>query len=297
MGAHLLSTRLWRGAPGGDPHPGRRFGPCTRRPRRLAHWLIDGGMTTVALESTGVSWMPLFALLEARGFQGLLLDPRQAPRGPGRPKTARLACQWLQRWQTYGLLAGAFGPRPTWACCAALSRHRQLRLTAAAHPRQPRHKVLAQMHRKRPQGVRDLTGVTGRAILTALLAGERAPQRLAQLRTPHGPHAEEDIAKALQGPWRAAPLLAFQQAMALSACYHPQMPQGEQQRQAPLATVDDQRAGRPLPPKARRPKKRHDPRFEARPPLSRLAGVALTTIEGIADGTAWVILPTFKESG
>jgi transposase len=112
--------------PGGDPHPVRRCGTCTVDLDALADWLIDGGVTTVAMASTGVSWMPLFELLEARGVQGLLIAPRQAQRGPGRPKTDRLDGQWLPRLPASGLLAGAFrtirgacsaGPCVSARCC------------------------------------------------------------------------------------------------------------------------------------------------------------------------------------
>ena len=96
--------------PGCDPQPVRRFGTFTADLDALADWLIDCGVTTVAMESTGVYWIPLFELLEARGLQVLLIDPRQAKRAPGRPKTDRLDCKWLQRLHTYGLLAGAFRP-------------------------------------------------------------------------------------------------------------------------------------------------------------------------------------------
>jgi transposase len=150
------------------------------------------------------------------------------------------------------------------------------------------------MHLQRTQGVSESTGVTGMAMLKAIIAGERAPQRLAQLRHPHGHHDEDDIAKALQGPWRAAHLCAFQQAIALSDFSHQQITQGAQQITAPRATFGDHSAGRPLPPKARRHTKTNAPRFAARTPLSRLAGVDLTTSEGSAEGTAFILL---SESG
>ncbi len=92
------------------PQPVRRFGTCTADLDALADWLLDCAVTTVAMESTGVYWIPVFELLEARGLQVFLLDPRQAKRAPGRPKTARLDCQWLQRLHAYGRLAAAFRP-------------------------------------------------------------------------------------------------------------------------------------------------------------------------------------------
>jgi len=127
--------------PGSDPQPVRRFGTFTADLDALADWLLDCGVTTVAMESTGVYWMPLFELLEARGLQVLLIDPRQAKRAPGRPKTARLDCKWLQRLHAYGLLAGAFRPDDQVCVLRGSLRHRQMLLTYAAHHMQHRHKA------------------------------------------------------------------------------------------------------------------------------------------------------------
>ena len=194
--------------PGGDPQPVRRVGTCTADLDALADWLLDCGVTTVAMASTGVSWMPLFALLEARGVQVLLIDPRPAQRAPGRPKTARLDGQWRHRLHAYGLLAGAFRPDDQGCVLRGDVRHRQRLLTSAAHPMQHRHQAVAQRHLTLTQVVRARTGVTGLAILQAIIAGERDPQHLATLRTPHCHHAADDLAKALQGTGRAEPLCA-----------------------------------------------------------------------------------------
>ena len=146
------------------------------------------------------------------------------------------------------------------------------------------------MNRKLTQVVSAITGVTGMAILKAILAGARDPVILATLRTPHGQHSEDEIAKALQGTWRAEHLLALQHAVALSAFAHQQLALCDRQINAPLETFAAQSAGQPWPPKARRHKKTNEPRCDARTPLSRLAGVDLTTIEGIEENTAWIIL-------
>jgi transposase len=146
------------------------------------------------------------------------------------------------------------------------------------------------MHLKRTQGVSEITGVTGMAILKAIIAGERDPQHLAKLRNPPCHHDEDDIAKARQGTWCAEHLFALRQAVELYAFSHQQITQCAQQINAHLETFGDKSAGQPLPPKPRRHKKTHAPRCDARPPLSRLAGVDLTTIEGIAAGTALVLL-------
>ena len=227
------------------PHPVRRFGPCTAALDALADWLIAGGVTTVARASTGVSWMPWFARGEARGVQGLLSDPRPATRVPGRPHTARLDGTWLQRLPTYGLLAAACRPADQICVLRSALRHRQMLRTSGAHhiPHMP--KALPQMHRTRSQGVSDLPGVTGRAILNALIAGERPPLTLAKRRNPPCQHSEAALAKALQGPWRAAHLCALQHAVALSPCSHQQRPGCAPHLQAPRGPCAAHRAGQP----------------------------------------------------
>ena len=131
------------------------------------------------------------------------------------------------------------------------------------------------MHLTRTQVVSEITGVTGMAILQAILAGERDPQHLAQLRNPHCHHDAEDIAKALQGTWRAEHLFALQQAVTLYEFSHQQLALCDRQIKAHLETFADKSAGQPLPPKARRSTKTNEPRFDARPPPS-IAWRALT---------------------
>lgn len=150
------------------------------------------------------------------------------------------------------------------------------------------------MHLQRTPVVSEITGVTGMAILKAIIAGERAPQRLAKLRHPHCHHTEDDSAKALQGPWRAEHLFALRQAVALYAFSHQQSAQCDQQIKAHLGTFRATSAGQPLPPKPRRHKKTNEPRCAARTPLYRMTGIDLTTMEGIEAGPALIIL---SESG
>ena len=119
--------------PGCDPQPVRRFGTFTADLDALADWLLDCGVTTVAMASTGGYWIPVFALLEARGLEVLLIDPRQATRAPGRPTTDRLDCKWLQRLHAYGLLAAAFRPAEQVCVLRSSLRHRQMLLTYGAH--------------------------------------------------------------------------------------------------------------------------------------------------------------------
>ncbi len=141
-----------------------------------------------------------------------------------------------------------------------------MRLTYGAPHLQPRPQARQQMHRTLSQVVRDRTGVPGLALLQALLAGERDPLTLAQLRHPPGQHRADEMAKALQGPWRAAPRLAFRHAVDLSPCSHQPLTRCAQHLQTPLGPCADKSHGPPLPPQARRHKQAHAPRFEARPP-------------------------------
>src|SRR5256712_7848354 len=140
-------------------------------------------------------------------------------------------------------------------------------LTSAAHHIQHMHKALQQMNLKLTQVVSDITGATGMAIIKAIIAGERHPQHLAQLRNARCHHDEDDIAKALQGTWRAEHLFALQQAVALYDFSHQQLALCDQQINTHLETLRDTSAGQPLPPKARRHTKTNEPRFEARTPL------------------------------
>jgi transposase len=277
--------------PDRDAHPVRRFGTGTVALEAMADGLLDCDVTTVAMASTGVSGMPLCEVVEARGFQAVRIDPRQAPRAPGRPTSAPSDCQGLQRLHTYGLLAAAFRPADQVGGRRSSLRHRPRLITAASQPIQPRQKALEQRNLTRPAVGSAITGVTGMAIITALFAGARDPAPLARLRDRRGTQDAAQIAKALPGPWRAEHLFALRHAVALSAFSHRHLATCDGQMAAHVATFPAQRAGQPLPPKPRQSTRQATaPRCEARTPLSRMAGVDLTALEGIEEDTALVIL-------
>jgi transposase len=202
-----------------DPQPVRSFGTCTVDLQALADWLQTCRITHVALESTGVYWIPLFELLEARGFEVRLIDPHQAARAPGRPKTDVLDCQWLQRLHSYGLLAAAFRPDDQVCVLRSYLRQRQMLLTAAAQHIQHMQKALEQMNLKLTEVVSDISGKTGMAILQAILGGERDPKKLALLRDRRCKADAAAIAKALEGTWREEHLFALRQAVELYEFY------------------------------------------------------------------------------
>ena len=179
-GVDVGAEEHWAAVPAcDDPQPVRRFGANTADLEALADWFWDCGITTIALQSTGVSWLPLFEVLEARGFQVLLVDPGTMPRN-GRPKSDVHDCQWLQRLHTYGLLSTCFRPEDQVVVLRSYLRQRAALLADAARGIQHMQKALTQMHVKLQHVVSDITGVTGLAIIKAILAGERHPDKLAQ---------------------------------------------------------------------------------------------------------------------
>ena len=274
-----------------DPEPVRRFGTCTADLEGLADWLQRCGVTTVAMESTGVYWIPLYELLEARGFQVLLVDARQVARAPGRPKSDAKDCQWIQRLHSYGLLSAAFRPQDQVVVLRAYLRQRDMLVTYAGQHIQHMQKALEQMNVKLTEVVSDITGVTGMAIIKALLRGDRDPVELAKLRDPRCKESAATIARALYGNWRPEHLFALQQAVALYDFYHQQISACDQAIEAHLRTFADQSGGQPLPHRPRRRKREaNEPRFDARARLYCVCGVDLTAIEGIDETAALVLL-------
>ena len=264
----------------------RQFGAFTADLHALAEWLRRCGIDTVAMESTGVYWIPLFELLAGRGFAVKLVDPRQLKHVPGR-KTDVLDCQWIQQLHTFGLLAAAFRPDDEVCVLRSYLRQRAMLVTYAAHHIQHMQKALEQMNLKLAHVVSDLTGVTGLAIIRAILAGERNPQALAALRDRRCKHDVRTIARSLEGTWRAEHLFALRQALALVEVYQQHLATCDRQIEAYLTQFADQSAGRALAPGARpRKPRRTAPAFDTRSHLYRLTGVDLTQIDGIDAPTA-----------
>lgn len=265
-----------------DPEPIRHFATFTEDLHTLATWLERCGVTSVAMESTGVYWIPLFQILETRGVEVCLVNARHVKHVPGRKSDVQ-DCQWLQYLHSVGLLRPSF--RPPEAVCAvrSLLRHRDTLVHLAAMHTQHMQKALTQMNLQLHHVLSDLTGVTGLAILDAILAGERDPQVLAAHRDPRVKAAPETIAKALVGDYRVEHLFTLRQA--LESYRHYQRLIGECDAQ--IATLLDGFASRldpgapPLPP-ARAKVQRHQPQFDLRAELYRILGVDLTAVPGFA---------------
>lgn len=269
----------------------RRFGANSCDLRAIADWLAECGVTTVALESTGVYWVPLFELLESRGFEVWLVEPGQLSRCGARPKTDVLDAQWIQRLHSYGLLLPSFRPADSVMALRGYHRQRQMQIRYAASHAQHMQKALEQMNVKLTEVVSSITGLTGRRIIAAILAGQRDPAQLAALRDPNCKNDVATIAKALEGTWRPEHLFALQQAYDLYQFHHQQIAQCDAAIQAELAKLPNRAGDKPFTPKPRRcGRKPNDLSFDACGPLFQALGVDLTEVEGIDVGTALVIL-------
>jgi transposase len=271
-----------------DAEPVREFATFTGDLYRLADWLRACGVETVALESTGVYWIPLFQVLEERGFEVRLVDARQLKRVPGR-KSDVVDCQWLQQLHTFGLLAGAFRPDDQICVLRSYLRQRAMLVAYAGQHVQHLQKALVQMNLQLTVVLDDVTGATGMKIIRAVLAGERDPQQLAALRHGQCKHSEETIAAALRGDWREEPLFALEQAVELLDAYQAKIAACDARIQAHLARFAARGTGKPPtgpPPRA----DRHDLGFDATAELYRVTGVDLTAIDGLQAHTALKVL-------
>lgn len=276
---------------GGLPANVRRFGANSCDLHAIAEWLRACGVTTVAMESTGVYWVPLFELLEARGFEVWLVEPGQLSRCGARPKTDALDAQWIQRLHSYGLLQPSFRPADAVLALRGYHRQRQMLVRYAAGHTLHMQKALEQMNVKLAEVVSDITGATGQRIITAILKGERDPKALAALRDPKCKNDAAAIAKALEGTWRPEHLFALKQAHELYQFHHQQIAACDAVIQAELGNQPDRAGGRSVATKPRRcGRKPNDLSFDACGSLFRALGVDLTEVEGIDVGTALVIL-------
>ncbi len=267
-----------------DPQPIRRFGTFTEDLHALADWLRQCGVIAVAMEATGVYWIPLYQILETRGVEVCLVNARHVKHAPGRKSDVQ-DCQWLQYLYAVGLLRASF--RPPEAVCAVrtLLRHRDSLVQLAAAHTLHMQKALTQMNRQLHHVLTDLTGVTGLAILDAILAGERDPQVLARHRDHRVKASPETIAKALVGDYRPEHLFTLRQS--LEAYRHTQRLIGEcdaevQTRLGAFASTIDP-ATHPLPRavKCRRTARTISPNFNLRTELYRILGTDLTAVPGL----------------
>ena len=270
--------------------PVQEFEAFTADLYRLADWLSECGMETVVMESTGVYWIPLFGVLEERGFEVMLVDPRRIKNVPGR-KTDVRDCQWLQQLHTYGLLSGAFRPEAEIRRLRSYLRQRAMLVEYASHHVQHMQKALTQMNVKLHHVISDITGKTGMDIMEAIVGGERDARKLARLRDPRIKADEKTIAKSLQGHWREEHIFELAQAVELYRFYQDKIAECDREIEAQLERFEDHSHGDPPAAKSgRRRSKGNAPRFDVWTHLYRMTGVDLTRIDGVDGFTALKVI-------
>jgi transposase len=259
---------------GVDETPVREFSTFTADLERLAEWLKTCGIQTVAMESTGVYWIPVFEILEERGFEIKLVNARHVKNVPGR-KSDVLDCQWLQQLHTYGLLQGAFRPADEVLTLRGYVRQRSMLVHSAASYIQRMQKALTQMNLQLHNVVTDITGTTGMRIIKAILSGEKNPETLAGMRDPRCKNSAAIIALSLKGNYRPEHIFSLRQALELYEFYQTKIAEADQQILDQLKHFDDANTTPPV---------------DITDALIRMSGVDLTHIDGISTTTALKIL-------
>ena len=214
----------------------RVFATFTPDLHQLADWLVSQQVDTVAMESTGVYWVAIFEILEARGLKVYLVNARHMKGVPGR-KSDVADCQWIQKLHALGLLTASFRPDSEIRALRTYLRHRAELIKDRVPQVQHMQKALQQMNILLPQVLTDTTGETGMAIIRAIVAGERDSVTLAQLRDPKCRFPEETFAKALSGDWQAEHLFVLQQSLALYDFYTAQLVRCDEQIQQRYSTM------------------------------------------------------------
>jgi transposase len=285
-GLDIGASEIWACVPGDrDASPVRMFATFTPDLQALAAWLVDCRVTTVAMESTGVYWIPIFELLEERGVQVYLVNARHIKNVPGRKSDVQ-DCQWIQRLHSYGLLSASFRPEAEIVVLRSYLRQRAMLIEHRAAHIQHMQKALQQMNVQLTQVLSDISGLTGLAIIRAIVAGERSPAKLAQLRHGRCQRSEADIAKALTGHYRPEHVFALKQALALYDAYTTQLAecdrQIEQQYSAFKPRFDPDDPAAPLGPDPKiNTHSKNAPDFDVRRQLFRLTGIDLTQVDGL----------------
>jgi len=290
-GIDVGSTELYVAVPAdADPEPVRTFATFTEDLHALADWLMRCGIQTVALESTGVYWIAIFQILEARGLEVYLVNARHVKNVPGR-KTDVSDCQWLQYLHAVGLLRASFRPPAEVCALRTYWRQRDTFIRYASSHVQHMQKALTQMNIQLANVISDLSGKTGLAIVDAILAGERDPQKLAALRDPRTKADPQTIAKSLVGDWKEEHLFTLRQARATYTHYQQMIVECDTQIALRLRGFESRVdvAAQPLPKKAYGPR-RNEPAFDLRSELYRILGVDLTEIPGLQVTTAAAFL-------
>jgi transposase len=268
----------------------QEFRTHTEGLRQIVAYLREHHISTVAMESTGIYWVPLFEMLEKEGFHVILVNPACTSQICGRPKTDKRDAQWIFRLHSCGLLPAAFRPNEQTVVLRCYLRQRGMLTRYAARHVQHMQKALQQMNVKLTNVLTDITGLTGRKIITAILAGERDPKVLARLRHSGCKAKLEEIALALDGSYRDEHLFALAQAFEAWQFYNKQIEAVDEKIHAQLLLMKANKELPSLPARPRKAKKAGGPGFDVRTALYLVVGVDLTELEGLDEISALIVI-------
>ena len=286
-GIDVGASRHWVAVPArGAEESVREFGPMTDDLNAMADWLLACGVDTVALESTGVYWIPVYEVLEQRGLKVWLVDARQMKYVPGRKSDVQ-DCQWLQKLMSLGFLRAAWRPKGEVCVVRAVARQREVLLTEQASWVQRMQKALVQMNIQLTEVITDVMGVSGQAIIRDIVAGERDPKALARHRHSRVKASTEEITKALTGNWREEHLFVLCQALAMYDDIARHLAECDAKLQVLLGELGQSKVDLG---KAPRPGTKSRGEFDARQILANWAGVDLTRINGLGLSAVMKIL-------
>ena len=273
----------------------RSFGSYTVDLQAIGRWLEEHSVETVAMESTGVYWIPLFEELERRGFHCHLISSRSLRRVPGR-KSDVVDCQWIQTLHSYGLLESSFRPEADLVALRTLLRHRAQLIQHRAPHILHMQKALLQMNIQLSQALSDVSGATGQAIIRAIVAGERDPHKLAGLRNYRCKKDEEEIAKALTGTWRTEHLFILKQSLEFYDFYTKQIEDCDMEIEHTYSLIRPNWGQsfhelQALPEVKRNSHSKNAPKeVQVRKHLKRISGVDITAVHGVSASLAQTIV-------
>ena len=278
--------------PDRDPEPVRRFECFTADLREMAQWLVDKGVRSVALQSTGVYWMPVFEVLERHGLEVYLVNARHTKNVPGRKSDVQ-ECQWLLKLHAFGLLNNSFQPTDEIRVARTLWRQRGNLVAEASSAIQRMQKVCIEMNIQLSNVLSDISGVSGMRIIGAILDGERDPLELAALVDPGVKATAEDIAKSLEGNWREELLFVLRQQVELYRIYQQKIADCDQRLRKHLESFGSKvdLEAEPIGPKPKGKKgSRNAPQFDLRTELYRITGIDWSQVNGIDVLTAQTVI-------
>jgi transposase len=279
--------------PSRDSQPVRRFGCTTAELRAMAAWLQQCGIRTVAMQSTGVYWVAVYDILEQAGLEVYLVNARDTKNLPGRKSDVQES-QWLMKLHTYGLLRNSFRPSQEIRTMRTYWRQRNDLVQSAGRHILRIQKALTQMNIQLANVLSDVSGVTGQAIINAILAGERNPHKLAEFRDSRVKASEEQIARSLEGNWQDDLLFVLKQEQEAYEFCQRQMAACDRQLKQYLQQREDRSQGASLPEERRKgrlkKKRANKPRFDLREGLFRMTGTDLTRIDSIDVMTATTVI-------